>query len=64
MSGETYRELGKLMLDFSKISGGLGVLLTFLRSEKLSSLSLVIALALTLLFILVGVLLIEEASHE
>ena len=63
MSRETYREFGKLLLDFSKISGGLGLLLPYLQRKDLRIYEAIVALIFTVLFIMVGLALLELSKE-
>jgi len=60
----TLRELGKLLLDFSKISGGLGLVLPYLRGKAFKDLEVLSALVFTVIFIVLGVILLEVGKDE
>lgn len=64
LSKGTLRELGKLLLDFSKISGGLGLILPYLRGKEFKDPEILSAFIFTVIFIVLGILLLEVGKDE
>ncbi|WP_164930898.1 DUF6722 family protein [Aquifex aeolicus] len=61
---ETLKETGKLFYDLSKISAGLGLLLPFLKGENVSIFSALIALFSSLVFFVIGLILINKGAEN